>query len=162
MRNPDGLAQILRRHFGVPVRIVEHVAQWLPLDRAQRCGLRAAEGDWHAALLGGATLGRAVRDARSRIRIVLGPLSLADYRRFLPGGAAARALAQWVHEYAGIEFDWDAQLELAAREVPALALGGLEALGLCSWVGQRPDPAPARALVLDYAARAPFHQSQSA
>jgi len=149
-RNPEGLAQILRRHFGVPVRIVEHVAQWLPLENSQRCALGATRS---TAPLGSAALGVAVRDAQSRIKIVLGPLTLAEYRRFLPGGAAARALAQWVRDYVGIEFDWDVQLELAPEEVPALALGSRETLGLSAWIGRRLDPAPARDLVLDYAVR---------
>lgn len=149
-RNPEGLVQILRRYFGVPVRIVEHVAQWLPLDRSQRCAL----GDGRRARrLGEAALGGAVRDAQSRIKIVLGPLSFADYRRFLPGGAAALALAQWLREYVGIEFDWDVQLELAPDEVPPLALGSRERLGLSMWIGQRPNPGPACDLTLDYAVR---------
>jgi type VI secretion system protein ImpH len=149
-RNPEGLAHILRRHFGVPVRIVEHVAQWLPLARSQRCAL----GDGlRATPLGGAALGRAVREGQSRIKIVLGPLTRADYGRFMPGGAAALALAQWVREYAGIEFDWDVQLELTACEVPSVALGGRERLGLSMWIGQRLTPAPAGDLVLDYAVR---------
>ncbi|WP_254366991.1 type VI secretion system baseplate subunit TssG [Paraburkholderia sp. NMBU_R16] len=156
-RNPEGLAQILRRHFGVPVRIVEHVAQWLPLDRAQRCVV----GEAHLAPpLGSAALGVAVRDAQSRIKIVLGPLTLAEYRRFLPGGTAARALEQWVRDYVGIEFDWKVQLELAPDEVPALALGSRETLGLGAWIGRRLDPAPARELVLDYSVRRRPLQSQ--
>ena len=143
-RNPEGLVQILRRYFGVPVRIVEHVGQWLPLTREQRCGLGGA------GRLGTSALGSAVRDAQSRIKIVLGPLTLAEYRRFLPGSTAARALAAWVREYIGIEFDWDLQLELAADEVPALALGRRDGLGLDSWIGRRTGLAPARDLVLDY------------
>ena len=156
-RNPEGLAQILRRHFGVPVRIVEHVAQWLPLDRAQRCALGASG---RVPALGSAALGVAVRDGQSRIKIVLGPLTLAQYRRFLPGGEAARALEQWVRDYVGIEFDWKVQLELAPDEVPAFALGGRETLGLSAWIGHRLDPAPARELVLDYAVRRRSPRSQ--
>ena len=150
-RNPEGLAQVLRGYFGVPVRIVEHVGQWLPLGRSQRCAL--GDGRRGTTPLGSAALGCAVRDAQSRIKIVLGPLTCADYRRFLPGGAAARALAQWVREYVGIEFDWDVQLELAPGEVPALALGNRERLGLSMWIGQRLNPEPACDLVLDYAVR---------
>lgn len=156
-RNPEGLAQILRRYFGVPVRIVEHVAQWLPLEREQRCVLGGAR---LAPPLGSAALGVAVRDAQSRIEIVLGPLTLVQYRRFLPGGTAARALEQWVRDYVGIEFDWKVQLELAPDEVPALALGSREMLGLSAWIGRRLDPAPARELLLDYAVHRRPHPSQ--
>ncbi|OJB14252.1 type VI secretion protein [Burkholderia ubonensis] len=149
-RNPEGLVQILRRHFGVAVRIVEHVPQWVAIDRAQRCALHATRP---TQPLGGAVLGLAVRDAQSRFRIVLGPLSLDAYRRFLPGGAYARQLAQWVREYAGVEFDWDVQLELAHDAVPALALGAPHGIGRTAWLGRRLDPGPARDLVIRQAAR---------
>ncbi|KST71681.1 MULTISPECIES: type VI secretion system baseplate subunit TssG [Burkholderia] len=150
-RNPEGLVQILRRYFGVRVRIVEHVPQWVMLERAQRCAIRATRP---TQPLGSAVLGYAVRDAQSRLRIVLGPLTLDEYRQFLPGGAHARRLAQWVREYVGIEFDWDVQLELAHDEVPALALGGRHGLGRTAWLGERLDPGPAHDLVLGYDARA--------
>ncbi|MBN3775910.1 type VI secretion system baseplate subunit TssG, partial [Burkholderia sp. Se-20378] len=95
-RNPEGLVQILRRHFGVEARIVEHVPQWVAIERSQRCTIRATRPTLR---VGAVALGVAVRDAQSRFRIVLGPLSLDAYRRFLPGGPHARQLAQWVREY---------------------------------------------------------------
>ncbi|MGU7784990.1 type VI secretion system baseplate subunit TssG [Burkholderia sp. PU8-34] len=149
-RNPEGLAQILRRHFGVAVRIVEHVPQWVTIECTQRCAIHAMRP---TLPLGGAVLGVAVRDAQSRFRIVLGPLSLDAYRRFLPGGEHARQLEQWVREYVGIEFDWDVQLELAHDAVPALALGSPHGIGRAAWLGQRLEPGPARNLVIRCDAR---------
>ncbi|WP_322082373.1 type VI secretion system baseplate subunit TssG [Burkholderia sp. BCC1972] len=149
-RNPEGLVQILRRHFGVDARIVEHVPQWVAIERSQRCTIRATRPTLR---VGAVALGIAVRDAQSRFRIVLGPLSLDAYRRFLPGGPHARQLAQWVREYVGIEFDWDVQLELAADAVPALALGEPQGIGRTAWLGQRLEPGPARDLVVRYDVR---------
>ncbi|KVN29712.1 type VI secretion protein [Burkholderia pyrrocinia] len=145
-RNPEGLAQILRRHFGVAARIVEHVPQWVTIERAQRCAIYATRP---TLPLGGAVLGMAVRDAQSRFRIVLGPLSLDAYRQCLPGGAHARPLAQWVREYVGIEFDWEVQLELAHDAVPSAALGSPHGIGRSAWLGRRVEPGPARDLVID-------------
>ncbi|WP_321808490.1 type VI secretion system baseplate subunit TssG [Burkholderia sp. BCC1993] len=149
-RNPEGLVQILRRHFGVNARIVEHVPRWVAIERSQRCVIRATRPTLR---VGGVALGIAVRDAQSHFRIVLGPLSLDAYRRFLPGGPHARQLAHWVREYVGIEFDWDVQLELAADAVPAIALGVPQGLGRTAWLGQRLDAGPARDLVVRYDAR---------
>jgi type VI secretion system protein ImpH len=149
-RNPEGLIQILRRYFGVPVRIVEHVPRWVRLAPEQCCAIRATA---RTQPLGAAVLGRAVRDGQSHFRLVLGPLSLAQYRLFLPGGEWAHRLAEWVREYLGIEFAWDVQLELAHDEVPALALGDAHGLGRSAWVGRRMATSPARDLVLDPAAR---------
>ncbi|WP_063900163.1 type VI secretion system baseplate subunit TssG [Burkholderia pseudomultivorans] len=153
-RNPEGLVQIVRKHFGVDARIVEHMPQWVAIERSQRCTIRATR---LTPRLGGVALGLAVRDAQSRFRIVLGPLSLDAYRRFLPGGPHARQLAQWVREYVGIEFDWDVQLELAADAVPALALGAPQGIGRIAWLGQRLEPGPARDLVVRYDVRRGAH-----
>lgn len=182
-RNPEGLAQMLRHDFGVPVRIVEHVVRWVALDARQRSaiGARGMPGETgatgaigateaigkrgvmqggrrgrgaRAALGEGAVLGRAVRDAQGSFRIVLGPLPLARYTSFLPGGADAVRLVHWVREYAGAEFDWDLQLELAAPEVPRAAPGGAGRLGFSTWLGRRLATEPARDLVIDLAARA--------
>ncbi|KUZ06990.1 type VI secretion protein [Burkholderia diffusa] len=149
-RNPEGLAQILSSHFGVDARIVEHVPRWVAIERSQRCVIRATQPTLR---VGGVALGIAVRDAQSHFRIVLGPLSLDAYRRFLPGGPHARQLAHWVREYVGVEFDWDVQLELAADAVPAIALGAPQGLGRTAWLGQRLDAGPARDLVVRYDAR---------
>ncbi|MCG5076764.1 type VI secretion system baseplate subunit TssG [Paraburkholderia tagetis] len=171
-RNPEGLAQMLRHDFGVPVRIVEHVVRWVALDARQRGAIGAigamgarggASGTAHggrrrrgarAALGRGAVLGRAVRDAQGNFRIVLGPLPFARYPSFLPGGADAARLVHWVREYVGVEFGWDLQLELAAPEVPRAAPGGAGRLGFSTWLGRRLNDEPARDLVIDLVARA--------
>ncbi|MFD1561001.1 type VI secretion system baseplate subunit TssG [Paraburkholderia silviterrae] len=164
-RNPEGLAQMLRHDFGVPVRIVEHVVRWVALDARQRGAIGAigAMGTerggrrrrgMRAALGEGAVLGRAVRDAQGSFRIVLGPLPLARYQAFLPGGTDAARLVHWVREYVGAEFDWDLQLELAAPEVPCAAPGGAGRLGFSTWLGRRLSDEPARELVVDLVARA--------
>lgn len=150
-RNPSGLARVLSADFGVPAQIEEHIVHWMRIDERARTTLNARGP--HVRLGAGAMLGRAVRDAQSRFRIVLGPMSYARYRSFLPGGQHARRLAQWVREYVGAEFAWDVQLELAAHEVPRHALGSTERLGQSMWLGQRLSREPARDLRLDLVAR---------
>ncbi|HKT98957.1 MAG TPA: type VI secretion system baseplate subunit TssG, partial [Paraburkholderia sp.] len=161
-RNPEGLAQMLRHDFGVPVRIVEHVVRWVALDARQRSAIGASgaahggrrRGGMRSALGEGAVLGRAVRDAQGSFRIVLGPLPLVRYQSFLPGGADAARLVHWVREYVGAEFDWDLQLELAAPAVPRATPGGAGRLGFSTWLGRRLSDEPARDLVIDLVARA--------
>ncbi|WP_374709920.1 type VI secretion system baseplate subunit TssG [Paraburkholderia terricola] len=148
-RNPEGLVQILRREFDVPVRIVEHVVHWTPISAPLRTTLHATAPTLR--LGGGAVLGRAVRDAQSRFRIVLGPMPLGTYRTFLPGGTNAASLAHWVREYIGAEFAWELQLELAPDHVPALTLCREEGLGRSTWLGTRRSGAPAGDVVIDHA-----------
>ena len=150
-RDPAGLAHMLSGDFGVAARIEEYVVHWVRIDGAARTTLNATVA--HARLGAGAVLGRAVRDAQSRFRIVLGPMHYDRYRAFLPDGKYARRLVQWVRRYVGAEFAWDARLELEPDEIPRQTLGGQHRLGLSAWLGQRMSQETSRDLCLDLLAR---------
>jgi len=141
-RHPEGLAKLLSCHFAVPVRIVEHVPQWLALGADDRSRLgharnRPERAAAPAARLGvDASGGSKVRDRQYKFRIVLGPLTLARYLAFLPGGAAWPALGAWVHRYTGLDLRWDVQLVLAAAEVPEPRLDRRVRLGVTAWIGR--------------------------
>ncbi|MCE3605339.1 type VI secretion system baseplate subunit TssG [Massilia sp. P8910] len=160
-RNPEGLRAILRSYFEIPVKVIEHVTHWVRLADADRLAL----GHAGMGLGQGSTLGVAVRDAQSRFRLVLGPLTLDDYQRFLPGGAHVAALVEWVDEFVGMDLSWDVQLLLADDQNPMAALSRMQPLGLSTWLGRRPADTPrARSahlpratgahLIIDYRARA--------
>jgi type VI secretion system protein ImpH len=80
-----------------------------------------------------ATLGRSVWGAQSRFRIVLGPMNLAAFERFLPGSLALQQLAAIVRGYVGFELQWDLQLILERGAVPCAQLGSGTRLGWTSW-----------------------------
>jgi type VI secretion system protein ImpH len=134
-RHPEGLAKLLAQHFRVPVRIEQHVAQWLAIAPEDRSRLgharnRPERSAVPAAQLGrSANAGRAVRDRQFKFRIVLGPLTLAQYHGFLPGGRAWPVLRDWVRQFAGLDLQWDVQLVLAHAELPAPRLGRRTAPG---------------------------------
>ena len=88
-RHPDGLRMILADYFGMPVRIEEFVGAWLLLPVASRCRLGVSP---ETARLGStAVAGYWVWSGQSRFRVVFGALALAEYQRFLPARASARA-----------------------------------------------------------------------
>ena len=140
-RHPEGLTKLLAQHFGVPVRVESHVAQRMPIDAADRSRLgfarnRPERAAAAAAVLGAtANAGSRVPDRQYRFRILLGPLTFAQYVGFLPGGAAWPQLVDWVHQYVGIGLMWDVQLRLAPPQVPEPRLGRRVALGVSSWLG---------------------------
>lgn len=157
-RNPEGLRAILRSYFEVPVTVVEHVTHWVRLAAGDRLALGSAG----TGLGQGSTLGMAVRDAQSRFRLVLGPLTLDQYQRFLPGGEHVAALVEWVHEFVGMDLSWDVQLVLAEEHKPGAALGRMQPLGLTTWLGKRPagnKRANSAHLIIDYTARAASKRS---
>ena len=134
-RNPEGLIQILKLYFDVPVRVEEFVSDWVTLDERQvsRIGLFGR----NHRLGGGATIGLAVRDAQAKFRLELGPLSQSEFREFLPGSKRLRQVLDWVRQYVGIEFAWELRLVLRKQEARGMQLGSDHRLGWGSWLGTR-------------------------
>jgi len=149
VRNSDGLAQILRAYFRVPVRVEPFVGHWMRLPESERTRLG---GSW-ARLGRDAIVGSSVWDRQYKIRLHLGPLTRAEYEDFLPGRAAAERLVSWLRFYFTFEFAWDVRLVLARTEVPCLQLGGDPAqparLGWTSWLGNRAGKSDAGELLLE-------------
>ncbi len=142
----EGLERILNDFFRVPVRVHQWQPHWmrLPEDAHSRIGLRNAP----VALGQNALIGARVWDCQTRFRIEIGPLTLEQYRRFLPGGESMKRLRDWVLNYVGYELSCEMQLVLRKEEVPAVRLGAGGALGWTSWLGPRRVDEPARDLVL--------------
>ncbi len=147
VRNRDGLAALLTGFFRVPVRVEEFVGHWLQLPPFERTRL-GAEG-LGARLGSGAVLGASVWDRQHKFRLWLGPLTLAQYESFLPGGTALARLVAWVRQYLCFELDWDARLILKRDQVPQTRLGQFGRLGWTSWLGTRCAPSDAGDLMLD-------------
>lgn len=84
-----------------------------------------------------ACVGQKVFDIAGKFRIVLGPLTLAQYLTFLPKGANASMLHYLVRLYAPDHLDFDVELILKTAEIPPLRLGdkGMQ-MGLTTWSGR--------------------------
>lgn len=146
-RSAVGCERFLEDYFGVPVRIDQFVGAWYRLepDAQTSFGDDSAISD---ILGGGAVVGDEVWDPQAGLRVVLGPLTLAQYREFLPVGSAYQPLKTLVRFYAGDEFDFELQLILKRDEVPSCELGAAPdqapLLGWVSWSKLNPlsrDPA---------------------
>ncbi len=146
-RNPEGLEAILADFFKLPVRVDTFVGHWLPLDQASRCRL----GETPATGLLGMTavIGERVWDCQHRFRIVMGPMKLEEFQRFLPGSDSLRRLVAWVRNYVGDELLWDVNLILQKEEVPPLQLGEGTRLGWTTWLSSQPLARDADDLKLD-------------
>ncbi|MBI5255961.1 MAG: type VI secretion system baseplate subunit TssG [Burkholderiales bacterium] len=140
-RHPEALTKVLRQYFRVPVALEQHVGHWLTLDVADRSRLGYARNRTersqvpHAELGRSANAGHKVWDRQYRFRVRLGPLTLAQYQSFLPGGRAWQPLGDWVRLLAGLDLRWDAQLVLRRDQVPEPRLDRRMQLGLTSWLG---------------------------
>jgi type VI secretion system protein ImpH len=148
-RNAEGLAKVLRQYFGLAVRVEACVGHWLPLSEQDRTLLLPSTSPSRNTGLGhSAVLGRRVWDRQSHARLHIGPLTLAQFQRFMPGQPTRQALRDWVREYLGLSVSVDTQLTLLGSEIPPLqmrrrgkgqqgasAAGGR--LGLDTWLGRR-------------------------
>lgn len=142
----EGLQILLSEYFGVPVCIVQWVGHWLHIHESERTRLGRCQG---FSLLGeNAVAGERIWDCQTRFRIVLGPLILEDYRRFLPDGESHARLADMVRLYTGAELDWEVQLILQQKQVPPLRLGIQNCLGWTTWIGEQIENRDADELIL--------------
>jgi type VI secretion system protein ImpH len=140
-RSAQALQQILSDYFDVPVAIEQFSGGWYRLDRETQC--RLSEENTDSGELGfGAVVGDEMWNQQSRVRIVLGPLSLERYSDFLPDGQSFKPLHSWVRFYSNDEWDFELKLILAREQVPACTLGSLGVsrpqLGWVSWVKSAP------------------------
>src|SRR5262249_42924607 len=136
VRTAEGLADTLAQLLGVPVQLEPYVGHWLPLRSEDRT--RLGMGGSAARIGGGAVAGDAGWARQSKFRLHIGPLNTDQYRRFLPGGAAVRALRDWVRQYVGFDFTWDVQVALAAADVQGCKLGADAPMGYAAWLGAPP------------------------
>jgi type VI secretion system protein ImpH len=132
------LERLLTDYFDRPARVVSFVGRWLKLrpEEQTRLGARGAFN----RLGTDAVAGRKVWDVQSKYRIRVGPLSLADFHEFLPGGRAATRLMDLARFYDRGELDFDVQLVLRKEEVPACRIGrdaGSARLGRSAWLKRR-------------------------
>ncbi len=132
-RDAETVSRVLQHYFQMPIRLLENVPHWLPLDHRDQARLMAGK---QASRLGqSAFLGGRIYDRQRRFCLALGPMSLAASRAFLPDQPAARQLQVWIRRLLGIEFIWEARLLLAAGEISGVTLGGEMQLGWTSWLG---------------------------
>lgn len=146
-KHAEGLLSILRGYFCFPVQLEEFVGQWIELPAQSRCLMGSAS----ASLGRTTTVGSHVWDCQQKFRIIIGPLSLEEYQRMLPGAAAGEgrreslpAMVAAVRNYIGDQLDWDLQLILKREETPPVKMGEQGQLGWTSWmpaevVGKDPD-----------------------
>jgi len=137
-RSAAALRQLVGDYFGVPATVEEFAGGWYAAAPGTQCSLGA---DDESSRLGtGALVGDELWDPQGRARVRLGPLTRAQYDRFLPEGDAHGSLRALLRFFGGDEVDFEVQLVLARDDVRGLSLGdaGSAPLGWGSWLAARP------------------------
>jgi len=132
-RSAAGLESLLRDLLpGIPVTVDScvHREVRMPLEARSCLGRRGRLGD-------DARIGEILHDGAGAFRVVLGPLSLEQYRALLPEGGTLALVVAAVRFYAPDALVFTLRLRLPAEETVPLRLqpsAGLP-LGRLSWLG---------------------------
>jgi type VI secretion system protein ImpH len=142
-RSASALEGVLTDYFEMPVAVEQARGQWLILEEGDRSRLpgpgrpQGTHGQLNRSLIAGAR----VWDAQSKFRLRAGPLTYAQFRRYLPDGDGLRVLCQLTRAYVGPDLDFDVLLLLAPKEVPSARLScrdpEVPRLGWNLWVRNR-------------------------
>jgi type VI secretion system protein ImpH len=146
-RSAEGLEAILQEYFEIPTRLQTFVGHWMDLPPDSICELGKSPQTGRLGI--NTILGARFYEGQLKFRIRLGPMKFNDYERLLPHGAAFERLRQWVFNYCGEHYFWDAQLVLEAGEVPGTQLGRAGRLGWTTWLKTRPFQRAADDLILN-------------
>jgi type VI secretion system protein ImpH len=127
----ERLTLFLATAFKVPVRIKEFVAAWITIP----AHLQSRVGKAYASLGKGSTIGPRVFSRQSRIELRVGPLSLDDFKSFLPGERRLTLFKKAVRDMIGEALDVDLRIVLARDAVPPPKIGTIQ-LGRTSWLSR--------------------------
>lgn len=137
-RSASAIASILGDYFAAPARVCQFTGQWLNISDDSLTRLGQANSQ-----LGISTIvGTRVWDTQSKFRLRFGPLSLKKFTDLLPVAAGYRIATSLARFLVGMEFDFDLQPVLRAKEVPGCILTTRARrrpmLGWTTWLKTRP------------------------
>jgi len=118
-RNEEGLLALISGFFGAPATMESFVGTWLDLDPKDTWELGNPAKP--AKLGQSCSIGSKVWTRQAKFRFRVGPVSLAEYKRLLPGGDSLKRLKSLVNNYMGEALMWDMNLVLRKGEAePAM------------------------------------------
>ena len=112
------LGNILSDYFRIKAKIEQFFGQWLELDTESITTLGRA----NSSLGTSAIIGTRIWEQQSKFRVRLGAMTFKEFQDFLPNGAAHKSLKSIIRFMVGLEFDFDIQLVLQAKQVPSTIL----------------------------------------
>ena len=138
-RSATALEGLIEDYFQIPAKVEDFIGVWRKLDSFNQCLL---EEDDSCGLGTSAVIGDEIFD-HSRVRIRIGPLTRDQYRDFLPGGEAHRAIRALTKAFSS-EVEYELQLVLQGQDVAGCVLeteANARPLGWLTWIRSNPDSA---------------------
>ena len=125
----DNLKELLRNFFGIPIAIKQNIGQWINAEEhstilSHQSIMKLGEG---------ILIGTRYYDATSKFRILIGPVNVATYLRFLKNGELAKQLNYWVIRYTKHSYVFDVEIIVQKDDVSPLNANHTGRLGQNSW-----------------------------
>lgn len=138
-RHAAGLRGLLACYFDTAVVVESFAGQWIEIPAEQCCRIGESRA---TGLLGQSCIvGSKLWDRQMKCSLRFGPMSLAQFEMFVPGGICHARLHAWMAFYTRSELYWEASIVLRREEVPKTKLGSAGRLGYTTWLTSVP---PAR------------------
>mgnify|MGYP003365648072 CR=1 FL=1 len=134
-RSAERLRTLLEEWVNAPVRIEQFAGQWVTVPVDQQSSLPGAGGGQFTQLGVDMVIGTCIWEMNVRIEIVIGPLTLADFRAFLPAGPHHDMLTRLIRLFVDDEVECTVRLGLRREDVPT-AQAGSARLGADGWLAQ--------------------------
>jgi type VI secretion system protein ImpH len=128
--NAEGLEAMIADFFAMPTKIEQFSGDWIDIPPEQRWFL----GSQQRRLGESSVLGARIFSRAHKFRVVLGPLTRAQFQKMLPGRPSLARLTAMVRNYVGDSLAWDLKLSLFDVKQEPLLLG-TSRLGWTSWLG---------------------------
>jgi len=132
-RSASAIGTVLTNHFRVSVSIREFVPREVDIPPEVRGRLGLASTTLGRDFIAGSR----VRDSLGKYTVRIGPVSMNQFRAFLPGGENHEKLCRLVDLMQTQPLEWDLELKLVDGEATALRLGRSQ-LGWTGWLGEPP------------------------
>ncbi len=138
VKSPVKLQQMLRYDLGAAIGIDEHVPTWIDFEADSLSQL----GQQGSTLGRDCFLGSRAQTINEKITIRVRAHTLAEYRDFLPGGAAHTRMLDIVNGYLGRSFEVAVALSLPADAFAPAVVGKSAELGWMATLTPEPPPPP--------------------
>ena len=137
IRNKTSIENTLSDYFSLPVQISPFYGKWIGIDQSDQTSL--AENTHFNQLGINSIIGNRYWSLNSRIKIVIGPINLNQFKQFLPHSVNEIKLRAWLNELLPQTVDYKINLIVLRDEVPYTQLGECSAsLGHTSWLKSKP------------------------
>lgn len=128
----DNLQEILNCYFKIPIKIKQNIGQWIDSPEHSTIISHHSEHRLGQGLL----IGTRYYDITQKFRVVIGPIGISTYLRFLKNGDLAQQLNIWIYRYIKHNYIFDIELVVDKNEVLPMAANGFSKLGQTSWLGK--------------------------